>query len=60
MHACVREAVRTCQRVFRGRPAGAAASESPCLHIDEWKRKLRDVKIRLVTEGFVDAANRFR
>jgi hypothetical protein len=47
------------------------ASSKKVVTRDEWERKLRDVKIRkedmnrlvmnfLVTEGFVDAANRFR
>jgi hypothetical protein len=47
------------------------ASSKKVVTRDEWERKLRDVKIRkedmdrlvmnfLVTEGFVDAADRFR
>ena len=51
-------------------PASMASSKKVVTR-DEWERKLRDVKIRkedmnrlvmnfLVTEGFVDAADKFR
>lgn len=52
-------------------PAASMASSKKLVTRDEWERKLRDVKIRkedmnrlvmnfLVTEGFVDAADKFR
>lgn len=52
-------------------PAASMASSKKLVTRDEWERKLSDVKIRkedmnrlvmnfLVTEGFVDAADKFR